>query len=114
MDDILIRKVPEYERQDCQPRTIKVDKPGLSKKGTSKMALKAMAALGLGIDKREEEDLRVYVSREKTISELRKEHQVEEPKSPIEDKWEDEEEVARRARRLQVAKVSLNLGAADN
>lgn len=113
-------RIPEYERQDCQPRTVRaLDRPAVvtGKKGTSRIALKAMAALGLGADKREDEDLRVYISREKTVSEVRREYLVtpesprgsirdDGPNSPVEDRFEDEEDTTRRARRLQVAKVS--------
>lgn len=99
----------------------------MSKSGGSKIALKAMAALGLGpsIEKKEEDDLRVYVSREKTVAEYvtRDYHgngggakrmseesglqsSLDSPRSPTEDAWEDEGNMQRRNKRMQAAKVS--------
>jgi hypothetical protein len=113
-------RIPEYDRPDCRPRIVKAsEKPPVSsaKKGTS-VAQKAMAALGLGDSKKEEEDLRVYVSREQTVTEtVQRNYRAEKisrnrgqevPCSPEEDDWDDEEggDSARRVRRQQVAKVS--------
>ncbi|KAK4685630.1 hypothetical protein P7C73_g4512, partial [Tremellales sp. Uapishka_1] len=113
---------PEWAKEDCVPRRVANHSAGSVNRSGSKMAKKVSAALGR--ERPREEELVIHVERELRVAETAQTHRPRRsdrnapmrgdaspvsPLSPASIEM-DEDEVSRRARRLQLAKLHRLLG----